>query len=294
MVFALIFGLMAAFVAVVTVSATKARHEAGVTTQAGVPGATISGGSAARTRSRANLDGQLAAALRPEVSTNPGTLAVGVIDTTTGRHAVYNADLRCRTGSVVKADILATLLLQHQNNGTSVAAQDATLATEMIENSSYAAASTLWRHVGGVAGVKAANRVLKLRHTRLGTAGRWGLTSTTVGDQLQLLTDLASASSPLNAASRAYAVGLMDHVAPGQRWGVPAAASVDTSFAVWNGWLADPRLLVVDSMGIVRRNGQELLVVVLSRDNPTKAAGIAQAQQAAVTAAQVVTAASNS
>ena len=191
---------------------------------------------------------------------------------------------------MVKADILATLLLQHQRNGTPVVAQDATLATEMIENSSYAAASTLWRHVGGVAGVEAANRALKLTHTSLGTDGRWGLTSTTLGDQLQLLTDLASTSSPLNAASRAYAVGLMEHVAPGQRWGVPAAASFGTSYAVWNGWLADPRLLVVDSMGIVRRNGQELLVVVLSKDNPTKAAGIAQAQRAAVTAAEVVTA----
>ena len=287
MIFALIFGLMAAFVAVVTVSAAEARNEAGVTTPSGLPDATISGGSVPRT------DPRLAAALRPEVRTDPGTLAVGVIDTATGRHAVYNAGARFRTGSTVKADILATFLLQHQRTGTTVLAHDATLATEMIENSSNSAASSLWRLVGGVAGVEAANQVLKLTHTSLGTAGRWDLTSTTVGDQLQLLTDLTSARSPLDWASRAYAISLMEHVAPGQRWGVPAAASPGTRSAVRNGWLADPRLLAVDSIGIVWRNGQQLLIVVLSKNNPTKAAGIAQARKAAVTAAEVVTASSS-
>ena len=291
--FALIFGLMAAFVGVVTISAVKARNEPGVTTPAGVPDATISGGSAARTERPANLNLRLAAALRPEVSTDPGTLAVGVLDTATGRHAVYNAGVRFRTGSAVKADILATLLLQHQRNGTTFVAHDAALATEMIENSSDSAASSLWRLVGGGAGLEAANQVLKLTHTSLGTAGRWDLTSTTVGDQLQLLTDLTSARSPLDWASRAYAVSLMEHVAPGQRWGIPAAASPGTRYAVRNGWLPDPRLLAVDSIGIVWRDGQQLLIVVLSKDNPTKAAGIAQAQKAAVTAAEVVTASSS-
>jgi Beta-lactamase enzyme family len=286
MVFALIFGLMAAFVAVVTVSAARARNNAAV--PAGVSGATILGGSAPRTAANASLNSQLAAALGPEVSTDPGTLAVGVIDTATGRQAVYNAGIRFPTGSIVKADILATLLLQHQRNGSSVVAQGATLATDMIENSSDAAARSLWRLVGGVAGVESANHILKLTHTSLGPAGRWGLTSTTVSDQLQLLTDLTSPRSPLDSASRAYAVSLMEHVAPGQRWGIPAAASPGARYAVRNGWLPDQRLLAVDSMGVVRRNGQELLIVVLSRGNPTLAAGIARAQAAAVAAADVV------
>jgi Beta-lactamase enzyme family len=291
MVFALIFGLMAAFVAVVTVSAAKARNNAAV--PAGVSGAPILGGSAAGTAAHPNLNAQLAAALQSQVGTDPGTLAVGVIDIATGRQAVYNAGVRFRTGSIVRADILATLLLQHQHNGTSVVAQDATLATEMIEYSSDAAASSLWRAVGGATGVDSANHVLKLTHTSLATAGHWSRTSTTVSDQLQLLTDLTSASSPLNWASRAYAISLMEHGPPGQRWGIPAAASPGTRYAVRNGWLADPRLLAVDSIGVVRRNGQELLIVVLSKGNPTMAAGIARTQSAAVAAADVVTASSS-
>jgi hypothetical protein len=290
MIFALIFGLMAAFVAVVTISAAQTRNNAAIPSS--VSGAILSGGSAARTTAHANLNSRLAAALRPEIGTHPGTLAAGVIDTATGRQAVCNAGIRIRTGTIVWADILATLLLQHQRDGATIVAQDATLAMQMIEDSSNAAASSLWRHVGGLAGVQAANQVLKLTHTSLGTAGRFDLASatTTVGDQLQLLTDLTSPRSPLDSASRAYAVSLMEHVAPGQRWGIPAAASPGTRYAVKNGWLPDPRLLAVDSIGIIRRNGQELLIVVLSKDNPTKAAGVARAQDAAITAAEIITA----
>lgn len=288
-VFGLIFTLMAAFVAVVTVSAAKARNDAAVTSPSGLSREPISTGSATGPAARPRLNGQLAAALRSEVSTDPGTLAVGVVDMATGSMAVYNATTRFHAGSIVTADILATLLLQHQHSRAPVTARDASLATEMIEAGGNLATSTVARLVGGFAGVQAANQVLKLAHTSLRKDNRWGLTSTTVTDQLQLLTDLASASSPLDATSRAYAVRLLEHVAAGQRWGIPAAASAGTRYAVRSGWLPDPRLAVVDSIGIVRHNGQELLIVVLSKDNPTEAAGIARAEAAAITAAQVVT-----
>ncbi|MGO8959355.1 MAG: serine hydrolase [Streptosporangiaceae bacterium] len=290
MVFGLIFALMAAFVAVVTLSAAEARNDAAVTTPSGLARARISAGSAGSTVARARLNAELAAALRTKVGTGPGTLAVGAIDRATGSMAVYNGGLRFHCGSIVTADILAALLLRYQHGGEPVAAQDASLATEMIEDSSPAAASVLWRLGGGVAGIEAANRVLQLAHTSMGTGGRWDLTSTTAIDQLRLLTDLTSATSPLDAAARAYAVGLMEHVAAGQRWGAPAAATPGTKYAVKSGWLPDPRLLVVNTIGIVRRDGAELLIVVLSEGNPTKAAGIARAEAAAATAAEVVTA----
>jgi hypothetical protein len=47
----------------------------------------------------------------------------------------------------------------------------------------------------------------------------WGLTSTTVDDQLRLLADLTSRNSPLSAQSRFYELGLMRHVAADQGWG---------------------------------------------------------------------------
>jgi len=53
-----------------------------------------------------------------------GRLAVGVIDRTTAVRAVYDRGHRFRTASIVKVDILATLLLQHQAAGTPLSAEE--------------------------------------------------------------------------------------------------------------------------------------------------------------------------
>ena len=231
--------------------------------------------------------------MRPEASIGPGTLAVGVIDVATRGTATYNATRQFGTGSIVTADILAAWLLQSQHSGTPIRAQGASLAAEMIEDRSSAAADRMWRLVGGIAGVQAANQVLKLRHTSVAKNGQWAGATTTVNDQLRLLTDLTSARSPLDATARAYAVGLMERAAERRpRSGVAMGASPGTTFAVSSGWLLSPRLAVVDSIGIVRRDGQELLIVVLSKNNPTVGAGIARAEAAAMTAAKVVTSSS--
>ena len=51
--------------------------------------------------------------------------------------------------------------------------------------------------------------VLRLRHTAPARGRHRGLTRTTVRDQLSLLTDLASARSPLWPGSRSLALRLM-------------------------------------------------------------------------------------
>jgi hypothetical protein len=83
----------------------------------------------------------------------------------------------------------------------------------------------------------------------------------------------------------------MCHVEPDQAWGVTAAATPRTLAAVKNGWLPDPQLWVVNSIGVIRHDGQVLLVAVLSDDQPTEAGGIAQAKAAAVAAADAAVAA---
>jgi hypothetical protein len=124
-----------------------------------------------------------------------------------------------------------------------------------------------------------------------GPTGYWGLTSTTVTDQLRLLTDLAARKSPLTTASKDYELGLMENVQQSQQWGVSAAASPHTTYAVKDGWLPDPSLWVINSIGVVLHRGQQLLIAVLSNDQPTEAAGIATVSAAAVAAARVITAA---
>lgn len=234
----------------------------------------------------------LAAALAPVLRDHPGRLAVGVIDQTTGRAATYHGEWPFDTASIIKADILAVLLLQHQQIGAALTPADRQLATVMIENSDNTAATTLWDAVEAGPGVEAGNAALGLRHTWPSITSAWGLTTTTITDQLTLLTDLTTARSPLNPAARGYELSLMRHVQPGQNWGITAAASPRTHPAVKNGWLpAGPHgQWVINSIGVITHAGHQLLIAVLSDSQPTHNAGIAQVQAAARAAASAITA----
>lgn len=236
----------------------------------------------------ANAQEALSAALAPTLAQHVGHLAVGVIDRTTGVRATYNETRHFHTASIVKADILATLLFQHQRAKTLLGEDQQELATQMIEASDNDAATDLWDEVGGADGIADANASLGLHHTTPGEDGYWGLTSTTIADQLALLGDLTSSHSPLDAASRAYELSLMREVEADQAWGVSAAATPGTSSAVKNGWLPDPQLWVINSIGVIHRNGQEMLVAVLSNDQPSEAGGIAQDEAAAKAAVDAV------
>ena len=227
------------------------------------------------------LSARLATALRAALGARAARLSVGVIDTSTGAEALYGATKQYHAGGIAGADVLAALLYQQQQAGTQVSRKDAGLAAEMIKKGSGTGGTRLWQAIGRGAGLAAANRALGLWHTVPGAADEWSLTRTTVADQLRLLTDLAAARSPLHPASGAYELGLMGSVAPTWRWGVPAAASPGASYAVNNGWLENPRSFVVNSIGVIDRAGHELLVVVLSRNWPTEAAGISEVQAAA-------------
>jgi beta-lactamase class A len=305
LVFMVVFALMAVFVVAVTMSAAKSNSTlagAGRSGQvigdglptpstggSGVHDVAGAGGGSPAAGTRTELDRKLAAALRPLVRAGTGHLAVGVIDIGTGAEAVYGARRHFHTASIEKADILAALLLQHERAGTSLTDREAQLAVPMIENSDDQAASSLWRLAGGRAGVAAVNQQFGLSHTVMGRSGLWGLTSTTVADQLRLLTELTQPTSPLSVTSRDYELGLMENVQAGQRWGVSAAATPGTSYALKDGWLPDPDLWVLNSIGVVEHGRQQLLIAVLSDDQPNEAAGIAADSAAAAIAARVVT-----
>lgn len=314
-VFTVVFALMASFVVVMAFMATTSRWhllltgpsvgtgtvaaglsrpqpveapDAGLTAGAARPGHRGSSASARHPNEATGqaLDARLAAALRPVLGTDAGRLAVGVIDLRTGATASYDGGVPIRGGGVVTADILATLLLQHQQAGTRVSDREAELAAAMIENGSTPAAAQLWSMVGGAAGLAAANATLKL-HGTIPAPSDWTWTRTTVADQLQLLADFVEPRSPLRSAARDYALGLMADAAAGQRWGVPAAASAGTAEAGMNGKLVGPAW-VVGSIGVIQRNGDVLLVAVLSDRNPAEAPAVTAVQAAAIAAAGIV------
>jgi hypothetical protein len=201
-----------------------------------------------------------------------GRVSVAALDLDTRVTATFAADQTFATASIVKVDILTALLVQ--KNGQLTESEQVS-ARRMIQNSDNAAASALWKQIGGAKGLAAANQQLGLTATTPGTRGRWGVTTTTVGDQLRLLSVIFTEDSPLSAESRAYVRSLLGNVADDQDWGISAADSPGGAKAfVKNGWLPHSGGWIVNSIGQVEHGGHRLLIVVLSDGRPSKNDGI--------------------
>lgn len=217
-----------------------------------------------------------------------GHLAVVVADLQTGRTTSYgDTDHAFATASVVKVDILATLLLKEQGR---LSRSQKEVASRMVRQSSNGAASTLWKQIGREQGLAAANATFGLTGTKGGTKGRWGATTTTTADQLRLLQVVFTDDSPLSAEARTYVQTLMGGVAADQDWGVTAADSRgDTHAYVKNGWLPRTGGWVVTSVGKVEHEGRPLLVAALSDGGATQKKGVSVVELVAENAAKDVT-----
>ncbi|WP_416969211.1 serine hydrolase [Streptomyces sp. 4F14] len=221
----------------------------------------------------------------------PGDAAVsvGVLDPASGDSAVYG-EAAFDTASVVKVDILAALLLQAQDAGRTLTAQEKAYAALMIENSDNDSATALWNTIGQAEGLDAANERFGMTSTEGGEGALWGLTQTTAADQLALLQQVFGEDSKLSEASREYVRKLMSQIEADQRWGVSAAAQ-GTQWALKNGWL--PRsttgLWDVNSIGRVTAGDGSYLIAVLSDGNASMAAGVTLVEDTARAAVGVFT-----
>jgi beta-lactamase class A len=173
--------------------------------------------------------------------------------------------------------ILAALLHEVTARHDGLNAGQAGLAREMITESDNAAADTLWDEAGR-ANLQHFLNLAGMTHTTLGPGILWGLTLATAPDELRLLTLLTSANPVLDRASREYVLRLMAQVIPAQRWGVPAGAGPGVTVHVKNGWLPNPELWVVNSIGAFTSDDGVYKIVVLSQDNPALSDGIALVQ----------------
>ncbi|MFF3486736.1 serine hydrolase [Streptomyces sp. NPDC002701] len=213
-------------------------------------------------------------------------VSVAVLDVESGRSAVYG-DGAFDTASIVKVAILAALLLQAQDAGRGLTAQEEAYAAAMVRDSDNASASALWTAIGRAEGLEEAGERLGLVATEGGDGPLWGLTRTTAADQLTLLGQVFGDDSALDADARDYLRGLMGGIAEGQDWGVSAAGS--SGSALKNGWL--PRsatgLWDINSIGRVVVDGRAYLIAVLSDGNSGKDRGIAMVEAAAKAAVSV-------
>jgi Beta-lactamase enzyme family len=204
-----------------------------------------------------------------------GAPAVGlaVADTRTGIRCAYHPGQPFDAASIAKVMILAALLREVTAHHGVLSEDQAELAREMITESDNTAADTLWDEVGR-ANLQLFLDQAGMTHTTLGPGILWGLTQVTAQDELRLLTVLTSASPVLDRASREYELHLMADVIPAQRWGVPAGAGPGVTVHVKNGWLPDPQLWVINSIGAFTSDDDVYTMVVLTQDSPAMDGGI--------------------
>jgi beta-lactamase class A len=211
-----------------------------------------------------------------------GTVLAAVYDIGTGRTWDLGQGAPQAEASVVKLDILETLLAEQ---GAGLPAADQSLAEQMIEDSDNDAATSLWNAAGGPARIGAFNAKARLTHTVPSLCvvcqgfpwPGWGLTTTTADDQIALLKQLVTPGSVLTRAERDYALSLMEDVTPSQRWGVTGGVPASVTVALKNGWLplkGTDSDWQVNSVGWIHGGGRDYLLAVLSTGNPGEQYGI--------------------
>ncbi len=209
-------------------------------------------------------------------SSNDG-LTAAVYDVDNGYTSVYRPGVAEDTASIIKVDILATLLAQTQAQGSTLSADEQTTAQGMIEESDNDDATDLWNIDGGAPGVASFNARVGLTQTTPNVA--WGLTTTTATDQLTLLKDVVFPNSLLTNASRNYELSLMTNVDPSEAWGISGGVPSGVTIAIKNGWLPlDAGGWEINSIGYIDGAGRDYLIAVLSNGNATEAQGISTIQ----------------
>lgn len=208
---------------------------------------------------------------------------IAVFDRTTGTTIAVDQHLTFQTASIMKVDILAIRLYQHQRAGTPLSPNEKRLAHAMITESDNNAASALWNLDGQVPGADIANHAFGFTETKPHSGGLWGETVTTPADQLRLLQAVMDPDGPLSDASRAYMLNLMSHVDKAQDWGITAAATQDSSGVfVKNGWDtidAQGGLWGINSIGRIVEPGHDWLVATLSSHHRSMPGGIKVVEQ---------------
>jgi beta-lactamase class A len=219
------------------------------------------------------------------VSTRSGVVLAAVYDLRTGQTWRLGQGQPQDEASVVKLDVLETLLAERGRSGTALSASDQALAEQMIEDSDNDAATSLWDKVGGASSIRSFNTQAGLADTAPSTCVEcpgfpwpgWGLTTTVPSDQLTLLRQLVEPNSLLTTAERNYALSLMENVTPDQRWGVSGGVPAQVTVALKNGWLpltSADNDWQINSVGWISGSGRDYLMAVLSTGNPTEQYGI--------------------
>lgn len=202
-------------------------------------------------------------------------IAAALYDSRTGCQYRYRSDLRITTASVLKAEIMAGILLRAQRAGRALTATERSRVAAMIRTSDDPSANALWSSLGGTAAMRSLEQELGLTDTV--ATSPWGLTSTSAADRNELLRQLLLGQwGPFSASTRSEARAFMLDVTPSQRWGLTAGVPSSWKVPLKNGFFpASCCGWRVNTSGVVERpGGGAYVATVLSDGWATEAQGI--------------------
>ncbi|WAM38698.1 serine hydrolase [Leuconostoc pseudomesenteroides] len=179
------------------------------------------------------------------------TVIASIRDLSTGKTYTYrnSKTKKIMMASTIKVSILEALMIQKQNAGETLTADEKENATQMITNSDNDAATALWTEIGGDDGL---NNFWHSIDVKITQATYFGETMATASQQNKILDQLYNKNSLLNTTSKSYILSLMSNISDTQDWGVSTGAK---DVALKNGWMtdynADNGTWIVNSSGII-------------------------------------------
>lgn len=207
---------------------------------------------------------------------HPGARFTSAVhDHRTGCRYLLNADLEITTASVIKAQVLAGVLLAAQDAGRRISQSEAADIELMMHYShNRPPTSRLYLQIGSAAGMEALDQ-------RFGIAGTshtawYGGTLSTAEDRTRLVEQLRIGGGPLDEEQVQAAWQWMSGVSAAQSWGVTAGLPDRYEAALKNGFYpmsgAGWRL---GTTGVVRDPyGGSFAVTVMTDNNLSESAGI--------------------
>ncbi|HWF49632.1 MAG TPA: serine hydrolase [Solirubrobacteraceae bacterium] len=231
----------------------------------------IEGAGVSAARTRHDAANPFTSRLREHLEGRSGNITAAAYDINTRRTYLYRPGVREETASIVKADILATLLHEKQHHG-GLSSAEIGIAQGMIEASDNGDATALWNEEGGGPAVAAFDARVGMTETTPNLA--WGLTTTTPRDQLKLLRLIMLPNRVLLTSSRVFEYELMRNVISSERWGVSGGVPFGAVVALKNGWLPFGAGWHVNSIGRITGFGRRYLLAVMTDSDPTEGYGI--------------------
>ena len=214
------------------------------------------------------------------LATRAGSISIALYNAVTGKTYLYRPGVAQTTASIIKVDILATVLHKAQGEDEPLSDETSDLATTMIENSNDNSAQELWTKVDGSVGVGDYDALIGATDTDLNRFGYWGLSTTTAADQVAVLKSVVFPNGVLDPASRDYELHLMENVESDQRWGVSGGVPSGVTLAIKDGWdpLDNNSTWQVNSIGWIDGQGRNYVLAVLTTGESTESYGIATIQ----------------